>query len=195
MSSKTQTATLPSLKIIAGKYKGRPLEISLLPHTRPTKAIIRESLFNTLGVEILGKSFVEVFSGYGAVGFEALSRGAESVYFIEKDQQTFKILFNNTNTFYEIDSSLKDRIVLYNNCSFSQLKSLLNEQNIDIFYFDPPFGDEYYNKCFDILHNSDLTNKIVIFEHISSFAMPQSISTLKLNKTRKFGKSSLSYYL
>ena len=175
------------IRIIAGKYKNKRLHISLLPHTRPSKAIIREAVFNTLGNLICNKSFLEAFSGYGLIGFEALSRGAKEIYFIEKDESTFNILQKNINLF----PSLK--IFAYRQNTFSILKTIAPK--IDIFYFDPPFLEAYYHQCFCILNELNLENKIVVFEHDSSFHMPQNIAELNLNKTRKFGRSALSYYL
>lgn len=175
------------IRIIAGKYKNKRLHISLLPHTRPSKAIIRESVFNTLGNLICNKSFLEAFGGYGLIGFEALSRGAKEIYFIEKNENTFNILQKNISLFPS------SKIFSYKENTFSLLKTLSSK--IDIFYLDPPFLEDYYKNCFCILNELNLENKIVIFEHNSSFPMPQNIAILNLNKTRKFGKSALSYYL
>ena len=180
---------MQSARIIAGKYKNKKLHISLLPHTRPSKAIIRESLFNTLGNAIYNKSFLEAFGGYGLVGFEALSRGAKEIFFIEKNINTFSILQKNIELF--LPSLIP--IFAYNEDTFLKLSNIASK--IDIFYFDPPFGEAYYKNCFCILNELNLENKIVVFEHDSSFHMPQNIATLNLNKTRKFGRSALSYYL
>lgn len=211
-----------NIKIIGGKYRGKVLHMDILPHTRPTKAIVRESLFNTLQDFIVNKVFLEVFSGYGSVGFEAFSRGAKRVLFIEKDKQTFNILQQNISLFMReknpdcnIDSRNKSsqnenfknpkfqNLIAYHEDSLQFLAKLLLREKIDILYFDPPFGEngEYYYACFDILADSTNPSKnaikgniMVIFEHISSFAMPDKIANLALQKTRKFGKTSISYY-
>ena len=88
-----------SIKIIAGKYKGKILHMDILPNTRPTKSIVKESLFDTLQDSIKDKVLVEVFAGYGSVGFEAFSRGAKKVIFIEKDSRSYSVLFHNINLF------------------------------------------------------------------------------------------------
>ncbi|MBD3797895.1 MAG: RsmD family RNA methyltransferase, partial [Campylobacterales bacterium] len=72
-------------KIIAGKYKGKVLELPSKTTTRSSKAIVLESFFNTLQFDVIESNFVEVFSGSGSIGLEALSRGAKKIYFMEKD--------------------------------------------------------------------------------------------------------------
>ncbi|RAX55258.1 16S rRNA (guanine(966)-N(2))-methyltransferase RsmD [Helicobacter sp. 16-1353] len=191
-SKRTTNKVKSSIKIIGGKYKGKVLNMDILPNTRPTKAIVRESLFNTLQNFIQDKVFLEVFAGYGSIGFEAFSRGAKKVIFIEKDILAFKILDSNINLFKQSLENLR----AYNKDSIVFLSGLLATNNIDILYFDPPFGTngEYYYKCFNILENTNLKDKMIIFEHISNFVMPQNIGDLPLNKYRKFGKTSISYY-
>lgn len=190
-----------TIKIIAGRFKGKVLNATILPHTRPTKAIVRESVFNTIAPFLRGKIFVECFAGYGSMGFEALSRGAEKVIFLEKDVQSFGILQKNIALFGGVLGDLQGKIMAQNVDCFSVLGDLL--ENGDIFYFDPPFGEngEFYKMIFALLDLVDLrqsaqnlAGKMLIFEHISSFIMPKSIANLPLQKYKKFGKTSISYY-
>lgn len=190
-----------TIKIIAGRFKGKVLNATILPHTRPTKAIVRESVFNTIAPFLRGKIFVECFAGYGSMGFEALSRGAEKVIFLEKDVQSFGILQKNIALFGGVLGDLQGKIMAQNVDCFSVLGDLL--ENGDIFYFDPPFGGngEFYKMIFALLDLVDLrqsaqnlAGKMLIFEHISSFIMPKSIANLPLQKYKKFGKTSISYY-
>ena len=90
-----------SFNIIAGKYRGKSLEMALLPSTRPTKAIVREAVFNMLGGAVQNSVFIEVFAGFGSNGFEAFSRGAKKVIFIEKNPAAFGILQKNIARFGE----------------------------------------------------------------------------------------------
>ena len=176
-----------SIKIIAGKYKGKILHMDILPHTRPTKSILRESLFNTLQDSIKDKIFIEVFAGYGSVGFEAFSRGAKKVIFIERDSLSFSILCENINLF---DTQ---NLVAYNEDSLVFLERFCKKNHFDILYLDPPFCLDY-DEIFLLLSKIDLSNKMIIIEHISSFAMPRKIKHLDLYKSKRFGKSTLSYY-
>lgn len=207
-SAKNIGAKIHTIKIIAGRFKGKILNATILPHTRPTKAIVRESVFNTIAPFLRGKIFVECFAGYGSMGFEALSRGAEKVIFLEKDVQSFGILQKNIALFDKTlgdsrgdSQDLCDKIMAQNVDCFSVLGDLISVG--DIFYFDPPFGEngEFYKKIFALLDLVDsrqsaqnLVNKMLIFEHISSFIMPKSIANLPHQKCKKFGKTSISYY-
>ena len=82
-------------KIVAGKYKGKTIKLPPLSTTRSSKGIVLESFFNTIQFEIIDEIFVEVFSGSGSIGLEALSRGAKQVYFMEKNKEALKILKEN----------------------------------------------------------------------------------------------------
>ncbi|MDE6885530.1 MAG: 16S rRNA (guanine(966)-N(2))-methyltransferase RsmD [Helicobacteraceae bacterium] len=193
-SRQDSNTKITSIRIIGGIFRGRILNIEILPNTRPTKAIVRESVFNTLQNFISNRTFIEVFAGYGSVGFEALSRGAKEVIFIEKDIKSFRILEQNIALFTDKIPHLKDKLKTYNEDSFIFLTKL--DKNIDIFYFDPPFGEngEYYLQSFEILEKLNLDNKMIIFEHISNFKMPCKLKNLNLIKTKKFGRTSISYY-
>ena len=201
--STKQNNKITTIKIIAGKFRGKILEARILPTTRPTKAIVRESVFNTIAPFLRGKIFIEVFAGYGSMGFEALSRGVEKVIFLEKDKLAFGVLQKNIALF----GSESHKILAKNVDSFEVLGKMLGESKSAIFYFDPPFGErgEFYKRIFGILDSVDssadsstnppnLSNKILIFEHISSFKMPDSLAHIPLQKCKKFGRTSISYY-
>ena len=206
-----------TIKIIAGRFKGKVLNATILPHTRPTKAIVRESVFNTIAPFMRGKIFVECFAGYGSMGFEALSRGALRVIFLEKDLQSFGILQKNVALFAGALGDNCDEIQAQNVDCFAVLGEIMREYTNAIFYFDPPFGEngEFYKKIFSLLdlqhlHESsanfnqnsrdshtnppNLADKMLIFEHNSAFQMPQILANLPRQKYKKFGKTSISYY-
>jgi len=187
-----------STKIIGGRFKGKKIKLPSKEITRSSKNILRESLFNTLQYEIMDENFVEVFGGSGSVGLEALSRGAAHVYFIERDKQAYNTLLSN------IRSLDPDRCTLYFGDAFEQLEDIVNvlkrKGEKAYFYFDPPFNiregmEDIYQKVFAVIEKipAQIVNMIVI-EHLSKEKMPQKIGDFELKKSRKFGKSSLSYY-
>jgi len=182
--------------INGGKYKGKKLLLPSLSTTRSTKSIIKESFFNTVQFEIIGKNFIEVFAGSGSMGLEALSRGAKKIYFIEKDKNAYNILLEN------IKSLNTKECTAINGDSFTEFLNILNLiEEKSYFYFDPPFHirdgmDEIYEKTFELIENipKELVEMIAV-EHISSIKMPENISGYKLKKSRKFGKTTISYFL
>ncbi len=182
-------------KIIAGKYKGAKLDLPSLLSTRSSKSILKESLFNTIAYDLYDADFVEVFAGSGSVMLEALSRGAKKVYGIEIDKAAYKILTQNAS---RLDES---KCKCLRGDSFELLASLVEQlENPTFIFFDPPFEfrdnmENIYQKCFSLLKTLDASRiEMAIFEHMSSLKMPQDIGEFSLHKTKKFGKSSLSYF-
>jgi 16S rRNA (guanine(966)-N(2))-methyltransferase RsmD len=188
----------PTTKIIAGAFKGKILELPKLDVTRSSKAILKESLFNVLQFDIIDKIFIESFAGSGSVGLEAISRGAKRAYFIELDKNSYQILLKNCKV---VDIE-KCQTIQGN--TFVQTPLILdfmrNSKDEVILYVDPPFDhreamEEIYQKSFHMIENIEVDNIfMIIFEHISSLEVPQILGKFSLDKTRKFGKSALSYY-
>ncbi len=184
--------------IISGKSKGKKILVPNIRTTRSSKAILRESFFNTIQFDIIDKNFVEVFAGSGSVGLEALSRGANIAFFIEQNRAVFDILTTNiTNLKYD------NAVAIYGN-SFTELSAILKEISRSgekaYFYFDPPFSiregmEDIYTKTIELIGSIDSKFcEMIAIEHISNIKMPELIGDFSLNKSRKFGRSSLSYY-
>ena len=185
--------------IIGGKYKGKKIEIPKLQTTRSSKNILKESLFNTLQFDIIDKNFVEVFAGSGSIGFEAISRGADSSYFIEHNSKAFKHLEINAKN---ID---RDKSYLFFGDSFLEFKRVKeiveSKKNKTYFYFDPPFStregmEDIYDKTINLIESIEpLKCEKVIIEHLTSIEMPETIGVFKKEKYKKFGRSGLTYYI
>ncbi len=188
----------PTTKIIAGKYKGKTLELPSLDVTRSSKARLKESLFNVLQFDIIDKIFIESFAGSGSIGLEAISRGAKRAYFIELDRNSYQILLKNCKA---VDIE-KCQTVQGN--TFVQtplfLDFLKNSNDEIVLYVDPPFDyrdgmEDIYEKSFNMIKDILVDNIfMIIIEHVSTLEMPQILGKFSLNKTKAFGKSALSYY-
>ena len=197
MASKNKVKVFKT-PIIGGKYKGKKIAIPAIDTTRSSKSILRESLFNTITYDVIDSNFAELFAGSGSVGLEALSRGAKSVYFIEKNPIAYKLLEENVKSIAPNES-----FILYGDTFklFDSLYNKLKEQNTPtIFYLDPPFSiregmEDIYEKSIDLISKiKDSFAKMVIIEHMTDIDLPQKIGKLNKFKYKKFGKSSLSYY-
>lgn len=182
------------LKIESGKYKGKKLLSPSKTTTRATKSIVKASLFNSLQFDIVGCDFVEVFGGSGSVGLEALSRGASRAVFIERDKDAFNILRTNINSVDSQHSScyMGDSFELFD-------KVLLSINKPTFFYFDPPFEfretmQDIYDKTLLLMQKCPYkyTKKIIV-EHNTTVKFAD-IAGLELLKTKKFGKTTLTYY-
>jgi len=182
--------------ISAGKYKGKKIFLPSLESTRSTKSILKGSLFDMLQSRIVGQIFIEVFGGSGSIGLEALSRGAKHAYFIEKNTKAFDVLSQNCQSIDVYSTTcLKGD-------SFFLLPTLFSSLTCKaFFYVDPPFliregMEDVYDKTLQLIASipSYLVEMIAI-EHMSTVSFPPEIGVYHLQKTRKFGNSSLSYYI
>ena len=188
----------PTTKIIAGKYKGKILELPSLDVTRSSKAVLKESVFNVLQFDIIDKIFIESFAGSGSIGLEAISRGAKRAYFIELDKKSYSILVKNCKSI-----NIEKCQTIQGN-AFVQtpliLEFLKNSKEEVILYVDPPFDfregmEDIYDKSFRMIENIENNNIFkIIIEHESKLEVPKILGKFSLEKTRKFGKSSLSYF-
>lgn len=198
MSKKNSVVT----KIVGGIYKGKILELPSLEVTRSSKSILKESFFNVLQFDIMDTLFIEGFGGSGAIGLEALSRGAKHSYFCEIDRQSYKILQKNC------DSLEPSKCTSLYGDTFEKLPTLLeqlkNQKSVKddeiIIYLDPPFDfrdgmEDVYEKTFDMVKNIENENVILVtFEHMTGLELPETLGRFTKYKTKKFGKSSLTYY-
>ncbi len=184
--------------ITAGTYKGKKIEIPDIFTTRSSKGILKESLFNTLQFDIIDKNFVEVFSGSGSIGLEALSRGAGQCYFMEHNKIAFYCLEGNIK---RIDPS---KCHLFYGDSFEKFATVYGmvkkSKEKTYFYFDPPFStrdgmDEIYDKTIALMETIEPeVCEMVIVEHMTNLDMPKKIGTLEFAKRKKFGRSTMTYY-
>ena len=184
--------------VTAGIHKGKKIEIPDIFTTRSSKGILKESLFNTLQFDIIDKNFVEVFSGSGSIGLEALSRGAGQCYFMEYNKLAFHCLKGNVkrlnpskcHLFY--GDSFEKFSIVYDMVKKSPEKTY--------FYFDPPFStrdgmDDVYDKTIALIEGIEAdVCEMVIVEHMTKLDMPENIGALTLMKRKKFGRSTLTYY-
>ena len=165
--------------------------------TRSSKSILKESFFNVLQFDIIDAIFIEAFGGSGSIGLEALSRGAKHSYFCEINKRSYKTLQKNCDM---IDPSscttlLGDTFEMIPKL-FEQLK---NNDEI-VVYIDPPYEfregmSDIYQKSFDIVRDISNENVVLVtFEHMTGLDMPEQLGKFTLYKTKKFGKSSLTYY-
>ncbi|WP_104706990.1 16S rRNA (guanine(966)-N(2))-methyltransferase RsmD [Helicobacter bizzozeronii] len=191
----------PLFKILGGSLKGLSLHLPPKTTTRPTKAIIKQSVFNVLGASIHKSSFVEVFGGSASMGLEALSLGAHQALFFEKDPLVFKVLQQNIQLCQARLNPCNAQSYLGDAFQLLPIHlANLAPQGLLILYFDPPFKPNLYPACWELLEKLDLTRALehgvlIILEHQSNEHMGTNPPSFSIIKQRKFGKTSLSYYI
>ena len=146
------------MRVIAGKYRHRLLDWPQDENIRPTKDRVREAIFSSLG-DITGKSFLDLYSGSGAMGIEAISRGASPVYFVDNNVNAFNCIKRNIQTL-----KINEDHSLYFKNDFDALKEFMSlKLCFDIVFLDPPYKDgEYENVISFILDNKLLSDDGII---------------------------------
>mgnify|MGYP005754297109 CR=1 FL=1 len=149
------------MRVIAGKARRLPLKTLPGRDTRPTTDRIKETLFNILQPELADCRFLDLFSGSGAIGIEALSRGASSAVFVEKNPKACAVIRENLSfTKLEEDGKLLNMDVLQG------LRSLEGQEAFDCIFMDPPYGQELEKQALEYLASSSLAdgNTTIIIE-------------------------------
>lgn len=121
------------MRVIAGKARSLPLKTPAGMNTRPTTDRIKETLFNMLQSQIADSVFVDLFSGSGSIGIEALSRGANKAYFIESDRKAVECIRDNLNF-----TKFSDQAQVLAQDAVSGVYSI--KEAADIIFMDPPYG-------------------------------------------------------
>ena len=183
------------VRIIAGKYRSRPLRSLPGLDLRPTSDRLRETLFNVLasGAELKGSVWLDLYAGTGAVGIEALSRGARQVYFVESVKKHARLLRDNLASL-GIDScfEVQEREV-------SQALPLLESSGVvcDFCFLDPPYRMRgSYERTLLLLAKSTLlrSSSVVIAEHEKRFNPGERFGALWHHRTLEQGDAGLSFY-
>jgi 16S rRNA (guanine(966)-N(2))-methyltransferase RsmD len=184
------------MRVIAGIYRSRLLAAPRGMKTRPTSDRLRETLFNILAPRVEGCRFVDLYAGTGAVGIEALSRGASHVWFAENAAPALASLRQNLSALkINRDFTVEERGVE----TMLQRLSKLPEP-IDIVYLDPPYENEedYLGSLnfFGSVRGRDLLapNALVIAEHGSKMKLADRYGALERTRLLKQGDAALSFF-
>lgn len=125
------------MRVIAGSRRSMPLKTPAGLNTRPTQDRTKETLFNVLQNDIPGAVFLDLFSGSGGIGIEALSRGAKKAYFVENNKTAIGCIKENLR----FTKFTEESVVLETDALFA-LEKLRSEAEIDVIFMDPPYDEE-----------------------------------------------------
>ena len=147
------------MRVIAGSARSLPLKAPKGDKTRPTIGKHKETLFNCLTNDIYGSVFVDLFSGTGSIGIEALSRGAKKAYFVERNKEALKCINENLKF-----THLDDRAVVIAGDVFASLLSSIKDE-ADLIFLDPPFKEYDYKDIMEAIVKSPVccqNTKIIV---------------------------------
>jgi 16S rRNA (guanine966-N2)-methyltransferase len=176
------------LRIIAGEFGGRFISADTGRSTHPMGDRVRSGIFNTLesrGV-LNGAKVLDAFAGPGALGFEALSRGAASADFIEKDKRAQKVIVENITTL-----NVSDQTKLFKMPVATWINSD-REDKYNIIFADPPYHDPQFSTAFRLLDYLQ-TNGLMILSYMSRETAPNPNGVVVVDK-RSYGEASLAIY-
>lgn len=179
------------MRVIAGTLKGRVLKPPRWAGLRPTSERLRETVFDVLAGRVTGARVLDVYAGTGALGIEAISRGAARVTFVEGDRRAQALIAENL-----VRCGIENLCVIIR----STIEQALNELDadpavmpFDIILLDPPYGqaaDRCLAACGQLLPDTG----IVVFEHSRRSVPPDAAGRLARTRTLRAGDSALSFY-
>lgn len=173
------------MRIVGGKYRGISLTAFDGDKIRPTSDKVRESFFNIIQFEIYGKSFLDLFCGTGAMGIEALSRGAKRVNFNDASKESLAILKKNLSKI-KVDGDYT--ITNYN----AQVYLKSTDKKFDFIYIDPPYKSELGLTCLPLALSVLNENGKIILEDEKPF--DKEIDGLTVIDRRKYGRVHLTFF-
>ncbi len=183
------------MRIIAGKFRGRLLKSPPSLQTRPTSDRLRETLFNILAPRIEGARFLDLCAGSGAVGIEALSRGAAHVSFVDRSRKMYALIETNLKSLAVGDDEIE--IVSKEALEFLQKRAKQEEVPFDIIFLDPPYATDYEAVLDYVAEQATrmlAEDGVVVVEHHRRKDLNEEVGGLKRHRMVKQGDSCLSFY-
>lgn len=181
------------MRIIAGSAKGHRLSLPRGKSIRPTTDRVREALFNILAPRIQDARFLDLYSGSGSVGLEALSRGASSVAFVDMDANSIATVMENLKR-----SRLSSEHAAVYKGDAIQVLAKLNKQilSFDVVFMDPPYACRLVEPTLVAIGSASLLRPggLVIVEHCIGEEVPRYVNNLEIESVRQYGDSILSFF-
>jgi len=181
-------------RVIAGKYGGMPLQAPKGEHTRPTTDKVKEALFSILQTRIPDSCFLDLFSGSGQMGIEAVSRGAERAVLVDENRESAAVISANI-----AKTGAKAQITFHKRDVFKTLGALGDShENFDIIYMDPPYASAvtYCTRAAEYICRYGLLRPggLFIVEHAAADAFSENVMNLTLYRRCKYGTTMLTFY-
>jgi 16S rRNA (guanine966-N2)-methyltransferase len=184
------------LKIIGGEFKGR--NFYMPEGIRPTQSITRKALFDILGQDMEGITFLDLFAGSGAVGLEAISRGASKATLVEKDPKCAGVISENIALLsIKADEGGRLPIEVIQTDALAVIKVLFRqEKKFDVVFVDPPYGRGLAKKALKTIGGYDILqpNCTLVIQHEKCEILPQNEGRFLLFRQKSYGATVLSIY-
>jgi 16S rRNA (guanine966-N2)-methyltransferase len=180
------------LRVISGKRRGKKLYAFDGRNIRPTGDRMREAIFNILSSLVIEAIVLDLFAGTGALGLEALSRGATSALFIDNHPDAIRLLDKNIHA---CGMTRESRVIKWNiNRDLKCLKG--NQAQFNLVFLDPPYDRNLVKPALDHLHmtNAVQSGAHIVIEHSLDEPLPLDMDCFRMEDQRKYGKSLVSFF-
>ena len=186
------------MRVIAGAMKGRKLAARPGHGLRPTTDKVKGALFNILGETVIGAAFLDLYAGSGAIGMEALSRGAASVVFVESDEQRKRQIEADLKRggFLDQTSGEDQRVARVWGCTAEAFVNLTGQGRFDVIFVDPPYQSDEVALLLPLLSAGDLLTPQgrIVVEHFHKKVPPDKVFDLVQTKRYRYGDTVLAFY-
>lgn len=181
------------MRITGGRSRGKTLASLRGMNIRPTSSKVREAIFNILGQDMTGVMVLDLFAGTGILGIEALSRGAEAAVFIDKSDQSIKIINKNLTLCGCEDIC---RVFKRDITKGSAFESLMIKGRVDLVFIDPPYGKGIIPPVLMMLSGCGILSghALAVTESSKNDPLPERSGTLFLSNTRIYGETRIDIY-
>ncbi len=178
------------MRVISGIAKGRKLQTIEGTHTRPTTDRMKETIFNMIAFDLPKCQFLDLFAGSGAIGIEALSRGANEAVFVENFADCRAVLASNL-----AHTKLEEKATIFNDVLQALPKLVKKNKKFDIIFLDPPYEDvELRDTVLKFIGREGLLkeNGYIILEHATKYPIPQ-IEGLSVLREKKYKITTVTF--
>ncbi len=176
-------------RIIAGEKRGTLLQTPAGDRTRPTTDRVREALFGCIQFDIAGAAVLDLFAGSGALGLEALSRGAAHAVFCDRYDETVKIINGNIA---KLGYAARSQVI--KNDYIHAIKVFQNTKKFDIVLVDPPYQSGYYADVFELLVEKNALNRGAVLVTESEEPVQIVTNGYHMYKNKRYGRTYLTFF-
>lgn len=177
------------MRVIAGRYRSRRLRAPTWAGLRPTSDRVKETLFNLLAERVAGARVLDGFAGSGALGIEALSRGAQHVVFVEADRRAADLIARNL-----ADLAIEDGYVMMRASLGEALQRLPVTQRFELVLLDPPYEHADLESILSSVAGRMVPEGVIVLEHARRRAAPERAGPAKRMREIVVGHSALTLY-
>lgn len=175
------------MRVITGSARGRKLLTLEGDDVRPTTDRTKEAMFSSIQFDIEGTKVLDLFAGSGQLGIEALSRGADSAVFVDRNRQAIEVIKKNLLT-----TSLAKKAIVLNTDADTYVCS--TKEKFSFVFMDPPYEKGFLQRLLPLVENVVLPGGAIICEHPYGEELPEELENMKIYRTYRYGKIAVTVY-